>query len=232
MILAEIGRNFFRGILVAGKDKVNWLKCLFVLIVAALLVFFSSVLFIKFPVTDAGHLASWAQAVGAFVAILMSAGLVRYQMDEALHEKERTAADRGLAFITNLEGLRSDLESLKKLNKNSLRIRHAILNEWVLDARSIPLENLSIEWVVGLNLIRGSAVQLLENFRQEIDAKRKSDMIDISDPIFRDLKNGIDVFYMDFSGVAEELRNRSFKPDIYQRNGPAPRLPQESAVAG
>lgn len=182
-------------------------------------------IFIQYPVKDAGHVASWIQAIGSILAILGSLGLVQYQINQSRVSKESAAAARALAFVSMLKFLRAKLGEILVMGekggftRDQLDTPNILFKEWLQDARAVPFESLSVEWLTILNIMRAGALQVSACFDREINASDKPEVVNFNDSIFSELKEKIHVFCDDFDEQESLLNQYSSIPHEWQNSG-------------
>lgn len=181
-----------------------------------------------YPIKDAGHAASWMQAIGSVIAIFASLGMVLHQLDQSRISKESAAAARVVAFVTMLKAQRDFLDAkISQINREpgvgasvaDLRKRYALLQEWLIDARGISFESLSFEWLTALNLMRANALQMAEDLKKIFNDSHEKEEINGQDPIFDYLKKGVVRFCAEFDQYEKELRRYPSVPEDWQYAG-------------
>lgn len=107
--------------------------------------------------------SGWMQAIGALIAILASVLIVSFQMNSAERIKQAAAARRVLSLVAGLNAALDPILALdpaKPLVGDSLCTSAMLVNEWVADARSIAYEDLSLEWMASLQLLRSIGIAI------------------------------------------------------------------------
>lgn len=157
--------------------------------------------------------AGWMQAIGAVLAIVASALLVRCQLNTDRRAKEQAAASRVRAFVTQLHSTSLELKPPYVMSEPMLKMRRLMLEEWLQDSRGIGIEFLSAEWTQALHGARTTAVRLI-HFLQSGE-KHFSEVepgSDVLETMIRFYKHDLDVCHGELEGHVSTLNQKSARP--------------------
>jgi hypothetical protein len=135
------------------------------------------------------HLSAWVQAVGTIAAILAAAWIARRQERKAAHAAKSIAVKKAVTFAATVQNGAEEVREKGSMWTQHSKLRRLVLEEAVLDARTIDVALLNLEWLVAVHGLRSIAVQMCEVMRQfESSSERE---IAASDPRYQGLARSI-----------------------------------------
>ncbi|MEG0939915.1 MAG: hypothetical protein RSE32_13710 [Comamonas sp.] len=158
--------------------------------------------------------SGWMQAIGAVLAIVASALLMRHQVNIDRRAKERAAASRVRAFVTQLYATSLELKAPHVMSEPMLKMRRLMLEEWIQDSRGIEIEFVSSEWFDALHGARATAVRLI-HFLQSGE-KRFSEVdpgSDVRETLLRFYRHDLEVCHKELEDHKRTLDQKSALPE-------------------
>lgn len=104
--------------------------------------------------------ASWVQAVGSILAILVAIGVALYQIKKQHRMTQQLSVDRVRTFVANISGTAEQILNDDNVTEFDLRCIAGSLQEAISVASNITGDYLNIEWIAAMEITRMSAVKL------------------------------------------------------------------------
>jgi hypothetical protein len=108
---------------------------------------------------------AWVQAIGSIGAIFGAAWIAGYQERSRARDARKAAVKRARNFAGTVQGTIEDVINRGSLYAVHMVMRRVVLEEAVLDARSINSEVLRLEWIVAVQGLRAIALNVCELMR-------------------------------------------------------------------
>lgn len=108
---------------------------------------------------------AWVQAIGSIGAIFGAAWIAGYQERSRAMDAKKAAVKRARNFAGAVQGTIEDVIDRGSLHAIHMVMRRVVLEEAVLDARSINSEVLRLDWIIAIQGLRAIALNVCEMMR-------------------------------------------------------------------